>query len=95
MICWLLQTWRGTATCCTTGVLEITRAMMSSAEAGKAANAEAAATEEMTSAFFMIVPLSGFSGFLPVASRRFGHGHQPDGQAGPGAAGLASRAGFP
>ena len=55
---WLLHTWRGTATCCTTGVLEITRARMSMAEAGTAARPAAAASVERTSAFFMIQAFS-------------------------------------
>ena len=56
----VLQTCRGTATCCTTGVLEITRAMMSMADAGNAASRAAVATAEMTSVFFMIDPLSDY-----------------------------------
>jgi hypothetical protein len=43
-----LHTWRGTATCCTAGVLEMTRARMSTADAGTDAMAAPAATAEAT-----------------------------------------------
>jgi hypothetical protein len=55
-----VQTWRGTATCCTTGVLEMTRARMSMAEAGAAPRAAAVAAAPMnvlTSMLFMSWPL--------------------------------------
>jgi hypothetical protein len=57
---WLLHTWRGTATCCTTGVLEITRARMSMADTGADAIAAAATADPtivFTSMVFMSEPL--------------------------------------
>ena len=57
----LVQTWRGTATCCTTGVVEITRAKISMAVAGMDARAATATVEPVSvvsNICFMSNPLS-------------------------------------
>jgi hypothetical protein len=49
-----VQTCCGTLTCCCTGVVEITRARMSMAEAFTANRPDTAATVDKTSNFFMV-----------------------------------------